>query len=80
MEGTLLWHYWMYILKYMMGALPIFGSLAAKVKFREKEKMDIAEGRGGRRGHENRMLCKPKIDEYAQLISFSFRIIIMSNT
>merc|ERR1719491_633253 len=51
--GTLLWHTlgwrgWSTCVLYL-----VLGSLVTKVKFEEKEKMGIAEGRGGRRGPEN---------------------------
>jgi len=51
--GTLLWHTlgwkgWTTCVLYLF-----LGSLVTKVKFEEKEKMGIAEGRGGRRGPEN---------------------------
>jgi len=51
--GTLLWHTlgwkgWSTCVLYLL-----LGSLVTKVKFEEKEKMGIAEGRGGRRGPEN---------------------------
>lgn len=51
--GTLLWHTlgwrgWTTCVLYLF-----LGQLVTKVKFQEKEKMGIAEGRGGRRGPEN---------------------------
>jgi len=51
--GTMLWHTlgwqgWTTCVLYLF-----CGSLVTKVKFQEKEKMGIAEGRGGRRGPEN---------------------------
>jgi len=51
--GTMLWHTvgwrgWTTCVLYLG-----LGSLVTKVKFQEKEKMGIAEGRGGRRGPEN---------------------------
>jgi len=51
--GTLLWHTlgwqgWTTCVMYLL-----LGQLVTKVKFEEKEKMGIAEGRGGRRGPEN---------------------------
>lgn len=51
--GTLLWHTlgwkgWSTCVLYLL-----LGSLVTKVKFEEKEKLGIAEGRGGRRGPEN---------------------------
>lgn len=45
---TLGWRGWTLCVLYL-----IFGSLVTKVKFAEKEKRGIAEGRGGRRGPEN---------------------------
>jgi hypothetical protein len=51
--GTLLWHTlgwkgWTTCVVYLA-----LGSLVTNVKFKEKEAMGIAEGRGGRRGPEN---------------------------
>jgi hypothetical protein len=45
---TLGWKGWTLCVLYL-----VLGSAVTKVKFREKEKLGIAEGRGGRRGPEN---------------------------
>jgi len=46
--ATLGWRGWTQCVAYLL-----FGQLVTKVKFAEKEKKGIAEGRGGRRGPEN---------------------------
>ena len=46
--ATLGWRGWTTCVLYL-----ILGSAVTKVKFQEKEKLGIAEGRGGRRGPEN---------------------------
>jgi hypothetical protein len=46
--ATLGWKGWTLCVAYLF-----FGSAVTKVKFAEKEKRGIAEGRGGRRGPEN---------------------------
>jgi uncharacterized protein (TIGR00297 family) len=45
---TLGWRGWTFCVLYL-----ILGSLVTKVRFAQKEKLGIAEGRGGRRGPEN---------------------------
>ena len=45
---TLGWKGWTLCVAYLF-----LGSAVTKVKFQEKEKLGIAEGRGGRRGPEN---------------------------
>ena len=46
--ATLGWRGWTTCVLYLL-----LGSTVTKVKFKEKEKLGIAEGRGGRRGPEN---------------------------
>jgi len=46
--STLGWRGWTFCVLYL-----VIGSLATKIRFAEKEKLGIAEGRGGRRGPEN---------------------------
>ncbi len=46
--STLGWRGWTTCVLYLF-----LGSMVTKVKFQEKEKLGIAEGRGGRRGPEN---------------------------
>jgi uncharacterized membrane protein len=46
--NTLGWRGWTLCVLYLF-----LGSAVTKVKFAEKEKLGIAEGRGGRRGPEN---------------------------
>jgi Integral membrane protein DUF92 len=45
---TLGWRGWSYCVLYL-----VFGQLVTKIRFADKEKRGLAEGRGGRRGPEN---------------------------
>lgn len=45
---TLGWRGWSYCVLYL-----VFGQLVTKIRFTDKEKRGLAEGRGGRRGPEN---------------------------
>jgi hypothetical protein len=46
--ATLGWRGWSYCVLYL-----VFGQLVTKIRFADKEKRGLAEGRGGRRGPEN---------------------------
>jgi hypothetical protein len=52
---TLGWKGWTYCVLYL-----VLGSVVTKIRFEEKQKRGLAEGRGGRRGPENvwYVLCK----------------------